>query len=81
MTSYPTTLSIPLRSMEAPCRLSPIAVPDMLTSLEVMSETSPSLPNPLQVEDAEESVNWQNVTSLQTGVMRDMPFRMSSSEM
>lgn len=32
------------------------AVPDMLTSLEVMSETSPSLPDLLQVEDAEERV-------------------------
>lgn len=34
-------------------RLQSPVVPDMLTSLEVMSETSPSLPDPLQVEDAE----------------------------
>lgn len=32
------------------------AVSDMLTSLEVMSETSPSFPDLLQVEDAEESM-------------------------
>lgn len=32
------------------------AVPDMLTSLEVMSDTFPSLPDLLQVEDTEERV-------------------------
>lgn len=44
---------IPLRHW---FRLQSPVVPDMLTSLEVMSETSPSLSDLLQVEDAVESV-------------------------
>lgn len=53
----------------------------MLTSLEVMSETSPSLPDLLQVEDADERAPAKRDPPLQTAVMRDVPFRMSSSEM